>query len=586
MFQILSLYKLAFIGQACVFLSVLSYIASIFKRDKHDQYLFIVISVCVLWISYIILTYAFVFNDFSLKVVLENTSVDTPILYKIVGVWGASAGSLHLWICILSLAGIFLKNKQSRQFFALHMVGFLLFQLIVNPPFETVYGFVTSGDLNPLLQDKSMVLHPPILYTGYLIFSYIFFAANENIKQLKRAYKTGFFILTLGIMLGSYWAYYELGWGGFWYWDPVEVISLIPWMLYLLGFHLLKNESHIKALRYLSIAAWPLVLICFALVRSGVLSSVHSFAMAPSFLMNFFVFFICTLMPVIFFNLKCVQKNTTSPEISTSHEISRLYIFKTIPLIIWFGILSILLLSIIIPLFIRDIYFGPNFFKATVWPLILPILALMSILPFRAYSFERLISGFLGAGIVLFFVIGSDQFSSLSLLSFCVCAFGMFVSVYNFVYDKRFSKKYCSMLVGHLGWYALIMSCVLTTDLGYEESFILTEKNRQITLLSGVHLTLKNLQPKNSSNYTGHVATIDVQARGQGVYALMPEIHYFTTTHTTHSRMSIHNDFLSQSAIAMESINTHTLKGMYYDRPYIQGVWLSVGVILLALVFA
>jgi len=580
MFELFFIYKLAFSGQACIFLSLLSYILAIFQSSKKYQYSFILLSVCVLWVSYFVLTIAFVISDFSLKVVVENTSVYTPILYKIVGVWGASSGSFHLWICILSLAGIFLQSRKAQQLFALHMVGFLLFQFIVNPPFETVVGFVHMGDLNPLLQDKSMVLHPPILYTGYLIFSYIFFAANESIERLKCAYKAGFFILTLGIGLGSYWAYYELGWVGFWYWDLVEVISLIPRMLYLLGFHLLKNESNTKVLRYLSIGAWPLVLVCFALVRSGVLSSVHSFASAPSFLMNFFVLFLCTVLPVIFFNWKYLRENNTSPDRSNA-----LYTIKIIPLIICLGMLFILLLSILIPIFITDVYFGPNFFKATVWPLILPILALMSILPFRAYSFERMIPGFLGAGIVLFFAIDCGQFSYLSLLSFCLCAFGMFVSVYNFICDKRFSKKYGSMLCGHLGWYALIGSCILTTDLGYEESFILTEKNRQCTLPTGVQLTLQNLQPKTGANYTGHEASIDVQEKGRAVYALTPEIHYFTTTHTTHSRMNINSYFLSQSAIAMESVNAHTLKGMYYNRPYIQGVWLSVGVILLALIF-
>ncbi|HCU06593.1 MAG TPA: hypothetical protein DIC42_03315 [Holosporales bacterium] len=579
MFELLSLYKLAFIGQGCVFLSILSYIALLFNSCKKYQFLFLVLSVCALWASYGVLTTAFVLNDFSLNVVVENTSINTPFVYKIVGVWGTSAGSFHLWICLLSPVGLFLKSANARKFFAFHMVGFLLFQFIVSPPFETVAGFVTSCDLNPLLQDKSMVLHPPILYMGYLIFSYIFFAANDTITLLKRAYQVGFFILTLGIMLGSYWAYYELGWGGFWYWDPVEVISLIPWMLYLLGFHLLKYENHIKMLRYLSVCSWPIILICFALVRSGVLSSVHSFAADPSFLMNFVIFFTCTVIPALFFNFTRIQKNSIG---FSGHA---LYPFKLVPLIIWFGIFFILVLSVVVPIFVKDVYFGPEFFKATVWPLMLPILALMSIVPYHAYSFERLIPGFLGAGITLFLLLGGNQFSALSILSFCFCGFGISLSIYHFIGDKRFGRKYIAMLFGHLGWYAFIASCVVTTDLGYEEAFLLTEEKRHVVLSTGVQLTLKNLQPKDGSNYKGHKATIEVVEKGGGAYKLYPEIHYFTTTHTTHSRMSIHTNVLSQSAIAIEKMNTHTLKGVYYDRPYIQGVWLSVFIILLALIF-
>lgn len=578
MIDLLSCYKLAFIGQGCIFLSILSYIASIVNAHTKHQSLFILFPVCALWASYGVLTTAFVVNDFSLNIVVENTSIDTPLLYKIVGVWGAAAGSFHLWICLLSIVGLFLNSIEARKLYAFHMVGFLLFQFIVNPPFETVSGFVSSGDLNPLLQDKSMVIHPPILYMGYLLFSYIFFSVNDSIIFLKRAYQLGFFILTLGIMLGSYWAYYELGWGGFWYWDPVEVISLIPWLLYLLGFHLLKRARHIKMVRYVSLIAWPVVLICFALVRSGVLTSVHSFAVDPFFLMNFFIFFTCAVIPVLLFNFNKIQKE----RISFSGP--NLYSFKLIPLIIWFGILFILVLSVVVPIFVKDVYFGPTFFKATVWPLILPILALMSILPYRAYSFERLLPGLLGAGIILFFVLGTDQFSTLSIFSFCSCGFGMSVSIYNFIGDKRFNKKHITMLIGHLGWYALISCCVLTTDLGYEESFLLTEDARHVVLSTGVGLTLKNVQPKDGSNYKGHVATIDVEEKGR-VYTLCPEIHYFTTTHMTHSRMGIHTNILSQSAIAIENMNSHTLKGVYYDRPYIQGVWLSVFIILLALIF-
>jgi cytochrome c-type biogenesis protein CcmF len=579
MFELFSLYKLAFIGQCCVLLSILSYIALIFNSRLKYQYLFFILSACGLWGSYGVLTTAFVLDDFSLRVVVDHTSVDTPILYKIVGVWGASAGSFHLWICLLSTVGLFLKNTQAWKFFAFHMIGFLCFQFIVSPPFETVSGFVSGGDLNPLLQDKSMVFHPPILYVGYLIFSYIFFAANDSIIVLKRAYQVGFFILTLGIMLGSYWAYYELGWGGFWYWDPVEVISLIPWMFYLLGFHLLKRTNYTQILRYISLTAWPVILICFALVRSGVLSSVHSFAADPAFLINFVIFFVCSVIPVLFFHFKQIQKNNLDALRQT------LYSSKVIPFIMWVGILFILVLSVFVPIFVKDVYFGPEFFKATVWPLMLPTLALMSIVPFRAYSFERLLPGFLGAGIMLFFLLGSDQFSILSIVTFCLCGFGVSVSIYNFICDKRFNKKYITMLFGHVGWYALITSCILTTDLGFEEFFTLTEEQRQVVLSKGVQLVLKNLQPNDGSNYKGHKATIDVVEKGGVAYKLYPEIHYFMTTHTTHSRMSIHTKVLSQSAIAIENINTHTLKGVYYDRPYIQGVWWSVFIILLALLF-
>ncbi len=252
------------------------------------------------------LTYAFVVSDLSVKYVAENSNVAVPLLYKFTGVWGAHAGSLLLWILILAFWGgavALFSRKLPREFAArvlgimgLIGIGFLVFSLFLSDPFIRALPPLASGaDLNPILQDPMLASHPPMLYMGYVGFSVAFaFAIAAMIGgRMDTAWArwtrpwtiVAWLFLTLGITLGSYWSYYELGWGGWWFWDPVENASFMPWLVGTALIHSLIVTEKRGAFKgwtaLLAIFAFSLSLLGTFLVRSGVLVSVHAFAVDP-----------------------------------------------------------------------------------------------------------------------------------------------------------------------------------------------------------------------------------------------------------------------------------------------------------------
>jgi cytochrome c-type biogenesis protein CcmF len=264
------------------------------------QFIFIVL-------GFAALTYAYVVSDFSLATVVANSHSAKPLLYRLTGVWGNHEGSMLLWVLALSLSGVafaFLSRNAPAALRALVLsvqgwiaAAFLFFILLTSNPFARLLPAPLEGnDLNPLLQDIGLAIHPPLLYLGYVGFSlcYAFAVAALVTGRVEREWAhalrpwclLAWTFLTLGIAMGSYWAYYELGWGGFWYWDPVENASFMPWLAGTMLLHsLMVMEKRAALPRWtllLAIASFSLSLIGTFLVRSGVLTSVHTFANDPA----------------------------------------------------------------------------------------------------------------------------------------------------------------------------------------------------------------------------------------------------------------------------------------------------------------
>jgi len=271
-------------------------------------------------VSYSILTYAFYLNDFSIAYVAKTSNLQQPLMYRLSGVWGGHEGSLLLWILMLSswtaLVARFSqgipRDIVARVLSVLGMIniGFISFTLFTSNPFERLFPVPPDGqELNPLLQDPGFLIHPPMLYMGYVGFSVVFAFAIAAMLSGKldtawarwsRPWTTiAWLFLTIGIVLGSWWAYYELGWGGWWFWDPVENASFMPWLVGTALIHSLAVTEKRGAFKawtvLLAILAFSLSLLGTFLVRSGVLTSVHSFASDPA--RGFFI--LCFLMVVI-----------------------------------------------------------------------------------------------------------------------------------------------------------------------------------------------------------------------------------------------------------------------------------------------
>ena len=363
-------------------------------------------------ISFAALTHAYVTSDFSVLNVVENSHSAKPLIYKISGVWGNHEGSLLLWVLILVLFGalvaLFGRNLPLRlkadvlAVQAMISVAFLLFVLVTSNPFRRVWPAPLEGqDLNPLLQDPGLAIHPPLLYIGYVGFSMAFsFAVAALLEgRVDAAWArwvrpwtlTAWLFLTLGIAMGSYWAYYELGWGGFWFWDPVENASLMPW---LSGTALLHSAVVMEKREALKVWTILLALLTFALsllgtflVRSGVLTSVHAFAVDPArgvAILLILSVFVGGSLTLYAFRAPVLKQGGLFAPVSREGALVMNNIFLTAACAaVFIGTLYPLALEAFTG---EKISVGPPFFNMTFGPIMLPVLMVMPFAPLLAWK--------------------------------------------------------------------------------------------------------------------------------------------------------------------------------------------------------
>ena len=386
----------------------------IFKFQKQKFNLFIRFSSLLTLLSFFSLMYAYVVSDFSNYNVFQNSHSNKPLIYKISGTWGNHEGSMLLWLCILSIFSFFFsftKNIEDNfQKLTLIIQAFLhilfgLFIVFTSNPFLVNSILVNEGlGLNPILQDPGLAVHPPILYAGYVGYSIVFSIAiaglfqntdDEWIYVAKKWSLISWTFLTGGIALGSYWAYYELGWGGWWFWDPVENISLMPWIAGLALVHslmMVRGEQAIKKwIVFLSILCFSLSVFGTFLVRSGILTSVHSFAAdASRGIFILLIFFIVTGFGFLVFLLKEPKKSNTL-NLLFINKVSALVINNILMIIATLTILLGTIYPIIIEvLYNKRISVGGPYFNSTVIPIMIPGFLLMSIAPILSWQTNKI----------------------------------------------------------------------------------------------------------------------------------------------------------------------------------------------------
>lgn len=363
--------------------------------------------------SFAALIYTFAVSDFSVSLVVENSHTLKPLIYKIAGTWGNHEGSMLLWVLILAAFGALSLRQSMPDTLRAPLlavqgaqgIGFLAFILFTSNPFTRLSAAPIDGnDLNPLLQDIGLALHPPLLYIGYVGFSIVFSFACAGLVAKTANYDwrnwaglvrpwvlTAWSGLSAGIALGSWWAYYELGWGGFWFWDPVENASLMPWLCGTALLHSIIITRHRGALPrwtvFLALLAYTFSLLGTFLVRSGVLTSVHSFAADPSRGL-----FILGLLAVfagggfMLYALRAPDLKSTATFQPISRESALVFnnlILSAMAATILMGTLYPMILS---SLNLGQISVGPPFFNATILPLAVPLVLLMGIGPLLAWK--------------------------------------------------------------------------------------------------------------------------------------------------------------------------------------------------------
>ena len=566
---------------------------------------FSLIQLFLVVISFLGLILSFVYSDFSNETVFNNSHTTKPLFYKISGTWGNHEGSLLLWLLVLTLfifvflikSKNLLKNYRilTLLFQQMIIIGFFVFLIKSSNPFNYVYPIPNEGlGLNPILQDPALAIHPPILYLGYvgssIIFSSVLAATTLNYISktwaihIKNWILVSWIFLTLGILLGSIWAYYELGWGGFWFWDPVENVSLMPWLALTTLLHcvlVLEKRSALSSwVIILSITTFTLSMCGTFLVRSGILNSIHTFANDPErglYILTF-LFILIFISLFIFF---VFHKTDTKNLVSFS------FISKETSILInnWFMMyfLSVVLIGTVYPIFLdvissEQISVGPPFYHKLIIPFLIPFLIFMGIGPQLKWIKSELegklyLVIFFILSILMSFLIVKNLGVKLLINTVLIgSAFFLFFITIRDLFLKKF--KNISQNLSHLGFSLLILSILLNnifsseviTNLKVGEKF----KNDKFQI---VFNDLKKLEEKNYISFKGYFLVKNNNIEDK----LEPELRVYNQPNIITSEADIKTTFLSDKFITMNTVQNEEYFNIRYQvKPFMLWIWFSV----------
>jgi cytochrome c-type biogenesis protein CcmF len=506
------------------------------------------------------LTYSFVANDFSVAYVVQHSNSALPLHYRIAGVWGGHEGSLLLWTLMLGVwmtaVSFFSRHlpedMTARVLGAMGVVsaGFLAFMLFTSNPFDRQFPPAVDGnDLNPLLQDPGMVFHPPMLYMGYVGFSvaYAFAVAallsgrlDATWARWSRPWTTvAWMFLTLGICLGSGWAYYELGWGGWWFWDPVENASFMPWLVGTALIHSLavteKRGSFKSWTVLLAIVAFGLSLLGTFLVRSGVLTSVHAFAVDPRrgiFILGLFALMIGGALVLYAWRTAKVGLGGSFAAVSReSLLLANNVLLAAAAGTVFLGTLYPLAID---ALGAGKISVGPPYFEAVFVPLMAPALFLMGVGPLARWKRQGLpelvvllrwaLAVSVLVGLLLPFAFG--RWSALTGLGLALALWIAATGLLSLKKRPRGSRAYLGMVVAHLGVAVFVVGVTLVKS--YESDQDAKMHPGDAIELAGYRFRLDEVRNVQGPNYVAARATVSVTRAGKPVAVMHPEKRLYT----------------------------------------------------------
>ncbi|MEZ8482023.1 heme lyase CcmF/NrfE family subunit [Vibrio splendidus] len=571
-------------------------------------------------ISFFILCYAFYTNDFTVQYVASNSNSQLPWYYRITAVWGAHEGSLLLWVLIQAgwtvAVATFSRGMPQESvarvlaIMGLITVGFLLFIIVTSNPFlRTLPYFPVDGrDLNPLLQDPGLIIHPPMLYMGYVGFSVAFSFAIASLMsgRLDTAWArwsrpwtiAAWLFLTVGIALGSWWAYYELGWGGWWFWDPVENASFMPWLAGTALMHSLavtEKRGTFKAWTVLlAISAFSLSLLGTFLVRSGILVSVHAFASDPArgmFILGFLVFVIGGSL--LLFAVKGASVRVRGNFDLVSRENALLG--NNILLI---AALVVVLVGTLLPLVhkqlgLGSVSIGAPFFDMLFFWLMIPFSFLLGIGPLIRWKRDNLsklikpmlVSGIFSLGLsALMVTMLADRFSG-TAFSGWVMAFWIFFmhgfelherATHRHTFMKGLTKlprSHWAMICGHMGLAVTVIGIAMVQNYSIE---------RDVRLAPGESYQLEEysflftgVRDKDGPNYDGYIADFEITKEGKYINTLHAEKRFYTTAKSMMTEAAIDRGVTRDLYIAMgERLDDNKSWAVrIYYKPFVRWIW-------------
>jgi cytochrome c-type biogenesis protein CcmF len=585
------------------------------------QFIFVAIAFCCLG-------YSFITNDFSVLNVATNSNSQLPLHYRLAATWGSHEGSLLLWTFMLGLwtvaVSLFSRHLPDEMLarvlsvMGIVSVGFLLFMLTTSNPFARLIPAPVDGrDLNPLLQDPAMVAHPPMLYMGYVGFSVAFaFAISALISgkldatwaRWSRPWTTvAWMFLTCGIALGSWWAYYELGWGGWWFWDPVENASFMPWLVGTALIHSLavteKRGGFKSWTVLLAIAAFSLSLLGTFLVRSGVLTSVHAFATDPKrgiFILAFLVFVIGGSLLLYAWRARHVGLGGKFEVVSRESFLLSNNVLLTVAA-------GSVLLGTLYPLIVDalgmgKLSVGPPYFNLVFVPLMAPAMFLMGVGPIARWKKAslpelavRLRWAFVVSAVTavaLPFVFGKWQpLVSLGLLLAVWITITVFLNLFERVRTtagklsvfqklRMQSRSYYGMQLAHLGVAVFVVGVTIVT--GYQSEQDVRMGVGDTVNAGGYEFRFNGVTQVAGPNYQAARAEIDVSKNGTLVRQMYPEKRSYTATGNVMTETAIDTGLTRDLYVSLgEPVSDGAWSVRVYYKPFVDWIW--GGAILMAI---
>ena len=565
-------------------------------------------------VSFFSLMYSHVVSDFSLINVFQNSHTTKPLLYKISGVWGNHEGSMLLWILVLTIFNFFifkLYNQTNSKFVskvletqALITVGFVLFTILTSNPFERMDVVQTNGlGFNPILQDPALAIHPPLLYIGYVGFSAAFsmsiatLSLGNNEKILWYSYMKPFVIaawtfLTIGIALGSVWAYYELGWGGWWFWDPVENASFMPWLLGTALLHSLITVEKKKSLQswvlLLSILAFLLSVVGTFLVRSGILTSVHTFALDPSRGIYILVFTaILGGYSLILFGLKS-KKHFNNSYFSFFSKEGSILVNNILMVIVCASVFLGTIYPLLVEAFTNNkISVGEPYYNTTVVPIMIPAILVMGIGPMLSWGredkskiFKKIFPSILLTAIITIFIFLFYQTYSFIGIVGILLAFWIISNSVIILFRKKENLSN-GMIIAHLGIGLLILG--ITGSSVWQEEKITQMKIGNETNIQEYNIILKEINEIKGPNYLALQGNFFVYDKNKNIIAkLKPENRFYPIRNNFTTEASIHTNLLRDLYIVLGegNLNDGWVVRIYYN-PLVIWIWIGALTIFL-----
>ncbi|MGA2655426.1 MAG: heme lyase CcmF/NrfE family subunit [Gammaproteobacteria bacterium] len=553
--------------------------------------------------SFLILEYAFIQNDFSVTYVAAHSHTDLPLMYRISAVWGGHEGSLLLWVLMLSgwgaavaVLGRHLPERTHAillSVLGVLSVGFLVFIIFTSNPFLRALPIApfNGQDLNPLLQDPALIIHPPLLYMGYVGFSVAFaFAITALItgkldpqwaRWMRPWTLIAWMFLTLGIVVGSWWAYYVLGWGGWWFWDPVENASFMPWLLGCALIHSLavveKRHTFKRWTILLAIFTFSLCLLGTFLVRSGILTSVHAFANDPERGLYILLFLsVVIASSLVLYIFRSPQMKSTAGFDYLSRET---FLLTNNALLVI--ACATVLLGTLYPLFLEiftgnKISVGPPYYSSVFVPLMVILIIFMGFGPASQYKTSNyrellqhlLIPFLLAFGLSLFMPFGI-------MLTIGLAAWLIFSLLENIITRFRtITASEAGMYCAHFGVAILLLGVGLSKQLEVEQDVYM--KLGDTATAGPYEFTLSALNKGVGPNYTTTIATIDAYHQKKYVTHLHPEKRVYNVSQIAQSQTDIDPGFTRDLYVALgEQLGEQEWSVRIYYKPFIRFIWLG-----------